>query len=103
MRNMTRSSSSLRPSGASQAAPSLSGCMKSAIVAGDGKGRETMKLITAYELSTKTLSQLCVLYKMLSEELAQTEPCDPNRSNMLASLENISRAISAHRNKGPRF
>jgi hypothetical protein len=77
--------------------------MKSAIGAGRQKRRNTMKLITAYELSTKTHAQLCVLYRMISDELAQTEPCDPNRANMLASLENITRAIAAHRMRGPRF
>jgi hypothetical protein len=62
-----------------------------------------MKLITAYELSTKTLAQLQVLYSMISEELSHTKPCDPNRSNMLASLENITRAIQARRRCGLHF
>ena len=62
-----------------------------------------MKLITAAELANKTLSQLQTLYRMISEELAETEPCDIERANMLASLENISRAITAHRMSGPKF
>lgn len=62
-----------------------------------------MKLITASELATKTLAQLHTLYRVISEELAETEPYDIERANMLASLENISRAISAHRMSGPKF
>lgn len=62
-----------------------------------------MKLITASELASKNLAQLQTLYRMISDELAETEPCKPERANMLASLENISRAIAALRMSGPRF
>jgi hypothetical protein len=62
-----------------------------------------MKLITASELANKTLSQLIVLYRMISDALAQTEPCSSERANMIASLENISRAIAACRMSGPKF
>lgn len=62
-----------------------------------------MKLITASELVNKSLAQLNALYRMVSEELAETEPCNPERANMIASLENISRAIAAHRISGPKF
>jgi len=62
-----------------------------------------MRLITAAELANKSLSQLNALYRMVSEELADTEPCSINRANMIASLENISRAIAAFRMRGPRF
>jgi hypothetical protein len=71
--------------------------VKSAIVAGSQKRREAMKLITASELATKSLSQLHTLYRMISDELADTEPCSIERANMIASLENISRAIAAAR------
>jgi hypothetical protein len=62
-----------------------------------------MKLITAAELANKSLAQLHILYRMISEELAETEPCCIERANMIASLENISRAIAAYRMSGPRF
>ena len=60
-----------------------------------------MKLITASELAHKTLAQLGALYRMVSDELAQTEPCSPERANMIATLENISRAIAALRLRPP--
>ena len=62
-----------------------------------------MRLITASELANKTLSQLHVLSRMISDELYETEPCSIERANMIASLENISRAIAAHRMSGPKF
>ena len=62
-----------------------------------------MKLITASELASKSLSQLSVLYRMISEELAETEPNSIERANMIASLENIARAIAARRLIGPKF
>ncbi|HEY2034431.1 MAG TPA: hypothetical protein VGH02_12165 [Rhizomicrobium sp.] len=60
-----------------------------------------MKLITASDLAHKSLSQLIALYRMISEELAGTEPCDTERANMIASLENISRAIAVLRLRPP--
>ena len=62
-----------------------------------------MKLMTAAELANKSLNQLIALYRMISEELAETEPCDTERANMIASLENISRAIAVRRMGGPKF
>jgi len=62
-----------------------------------------MKLITALELANMTLAQLNVLYRMIAEELAQTEPWSPERENMIASLRIIARAIAAHRMSGPKF
>lgn len=62
-----------------------------------------MKLITASELAGKTLSQLSDLYRMISEELAQTEPDSIERANMIASLKNISLAIASRRMSGPKF
>lgn len=62
-----------------------------------------MKLITASELANKNLSHLSALYRMISEELAQTEPCSSERANMIASLTIISRAIAARRMSGPKF
>lgn len=65
-----------------------------------------MKLMTAAELAGKSQSQLSALYRMISDELAGTEPCSTERANMIASLENIARAIAACRiskPKGPGF
>jgi len=62
-----------------------------------------MKIITAAELANKNLSHLSFLYRMISEELAQTEPHSSERANMIASLANISRAIAARRMSGPKF
>jgi len=62
-----------------------------------------MKLFTVSELANKSLSQLTALYRMVSDELAETEPCSTERANMIASLENISRAIAARRMSGPKF
>ena len=62
-----------------------------------------MKLMTAAELAHKSLNQLIALYRLISVELAQTEPCDTERTNMIASLENISRAIAVRRMSGPKF
>lgn len=84
-------------------AVALHGCVKSAIGAGSRKRRDTMKLITASELAGKTLSQLSDLYRMISEELAQTEPDSIERANMIASLKNISLAIASRRMSGPKF
>jgi hypothetical protein len=77
--------------------------VKSAIGAGRRKRRETMTLITAAELAGKNLTQLNILYRMISEQLAETEPCDPQRADLIASLHNISRAIAARRMSGPKF
>ena len=60
-----------------------------------------MRLITAAELAYKSLSQLSALYRMISDELAETEPCDTERANMIANLENIMRAIAALRLRPP--
>jgi|GEM_PF-2222902 len=62
-----------------------------------------MRLITASELANKSLAQLNALYRMVADELAQTEPADINRANMIASLANISRAIAAFRLRAPRL
>jgi hypothetical protein len=67
------------------------------------KRRDAMKIITAVELANKNLSDLSALYRMISEELAQTEPCSSERANMIASLTIISRAIAARRMTGPKF
>ena len=60
-----------------------------------------MRLMTASELADKSLSQLSALYRMISDELAETEPNDSERENMIASLTNIARAIAALRLRAP--
>jgi hypothetical protein len=70
---------------------------------GQKKRRDAMKLITALELANKSLSELLILYRMISEELAQAEPGSSERENMIASLASISRAITARRMTGPKF
>jgi hypothetical protein len=70
---------------------------------GQMKRRDAMKIITASDLANKDLSHLSFLYRMVSEELAQTEPCSSERANMIASLTIISRAIAARRMTGPKF
>jgi hypothetical protein len=62
-----------------------------------------MRLVNTSELAFKTLPQLLVLYTMICEALAETEPCSVERANMIASLGEVSRAIAAHRMKGPKF
>ncbi len=62
-----------------------------------------MKLISAAELANKNLSHLSFLYRIISEELARTEPCSSERANMIASLTIISRAIAARRMTRPKF
>ena len=62
-----------------------------------------MRLITASELANKNLSQLSTLYRMIFDQLAETEPDSIERANMIASLANIARAIAALRLKAPRL
>lgn len=62
-----------------------------------------MRLVNTSELAFKTLPQLLVLYTMICEALAETEPCSVERTNMIASLGEVSRAIAAHRMRGPKF
>jgi hypothetical protein len=84
-------------------AVALHGCVKSAIGAGKSKRREAMRLINTSELYFKTLPQLLVLYTMICQALAETEPCSVERANMIASLGYVSQAIAAHRRKGPKL
>ena len=70
---------------------------------GQMKRRDTMRLITASDLASLTLSQLSALYRMISDELAETEHDSIERANMLASLKIISRAIASRKMSGPKF
>jgi hypothetical protein len=53
-----------------------------------------MKLITRYELASKSIIELRGLYSTAFNALVQSVPESPRRRNALASLENISREIN---------
>ena len=60
------------------------------------------RIITASELNNKTNNELSALFYKVSQAVAKSEPGSPGRSNALASLENISRAMrSSH--TAPRY
>ena len=52
-----------------------------------------MRLITRYELATKTKAELYALYQDAFNAMAQSKPNTLERTNALASLENIEREI----------
>ena len=51
-----------------------------------------MKIIINHELAGRNECELSVLFHLVSKQLPLTAPCSPERRNILASLENISRA-----------
>jgi len=51
-----------------------------------------MKIIINHELAGRNESELAVLFQIVSRHVPLTTPCSPERRNVLASLENISRA-----------
>jgi hypothetical protein len=51
-----------------------------------------MKLITNHELQTLTERELSALFSTVSQGLVRTRRESPERTNVLASLENISLA-----------
>lgn len=53
-----------------------------------------MKLITHYELASKSVSELRGLYRKAFNALVQSVPKSADRRNALASLENISRELN---------
>lgn len=53
-----------------------------------------MKLITRYELASKSILELRGLYSNAFNALVQSVPESAQRRNALASLENISREIN---------
>jgi hypothetical protein len=85
------------------AAVALHGCVKSAIGADKAKRRDTMRLITAFEVAAKKESELHALYSQIAGELAHTKPDSTERHHALASLENISREIAVRKAKPPRL
>lgn len=53
-----------------------------------------MKLITRYELASKSISELRGLYSTTFSALVQSVPESAQRRNALGSLENISRELN---------
>ena len=53
-----------------------------------------MKLITRYDLASKSETELHGLYRKTFNALVQSAPATAERRNALASLENISREIN---------
>ena len=53
-----------------------------------------MKLITRFDLASKSEDELRGLYRKILDDLAQSAPESAKRRNALASLENISREIN---------
>jgi hypothetical protein len=53
-----------------------------------------MKLITRYELASKSILELRGLYRTAFNALVQSVPESTERRNALASLENISRELN---------
>ena len=51
-------------------------------------------LITNHELTRLSLAELQGLYRIIFNELAQSQPGMPERRNALASLENIQRELN---------
>ncbi len=56
-----------------------------------------MRLITRYELATKSENELRGLLKEAFNELAKSAPHSHERRNSWASIENIKRTLNARR------
>jgi len=54
-----------------------------------------MRLITIFELSTRTEAELRGLHRAVSQALARSEAGSAHRRNAIASLENIARVLHA--------
>jgi hypothetical protein len=52
------------------------------------------KIITCAELRSRGLEELQALFRSLEAELLRTEPGSFERTTVLASLENVSRALA---------
>lgn len=51
-----------------------------------------MRVITDIELTSRTDVELAILFDTVAKALAHTKPGSPERSRVIASLQNISRA-----------
>lgn len=60
------------------------------------------KIITVSDLQNQSDEDLRILYRIVSEKLAQSEPGSDTRRTMRASLENIQYAITARRVRKPK-
>ena len=60
-----------------------------------------MRLMTRFELAAKSENELYALYREVFNRLAQSEPNTLERTNALASLENIEREIHARQKPSP--
>ncbi len=65
-----------------------------AVGAFEEKRRKQIKLITRYELASKSVLELRGLYRTVFNALIQSAFQSAERRNALASLENISREIN---------
>jgi len=52
-----------------------------------------MKLLTIFELATRSEKELHVIYREVFNELAKSDEGSADRRNAIASLENIERAL----------
>jgi hypothetical protein len=52
------------------------------------------KVFTATELQNKTKSELSAIFRMVTQELHQSDPDTSRRRNFLASLDNINKAMA---------
>ena len=59
------------------------------------------KIITCAELWYRGLEELQALFRSLEAELLHTEPGSFERTTVLASLENVSRAMATCRARQP--
>ena len=53
-----------------------------------------MKLVTRFELASRSINDLHGLYRDIFNALVQSDPDTPERRNALASLENIAAEIA---------
>jgi hypothetical protein len=60
------------------------------------------KIITCGELRFHTLAELQALFRTLQIELGRTAPGSRERSIVLASLENVRRAMAARLTRQPK-
>jgi len=54
-----------------------------------------MRLITEFDLKSRTDAELAVLFHMAAQALAATIPGTPSRRTVIASLQTISKARAA--------
>lgn len=78
------------PSGVLSLGIACVGAGKAPVVgASQEKEETTMKLITHFELATRSTSELHALYREIFNALVRSAPGSDERRNCLASLENV--------------